>query len=100
MKRTLNSRLQRGVALFALGTCFALACSIKTGVSQEGPSPFAAFVDDYFDAYFNWRPSDGTAAGLHQYDTKLEDRSAAAVARRIDEVQALQNRLEKLRSGK
>ncbi len=24
-------------------------------------APFAAFVDDYFDAYFTWKPSEGTA---------------------------------------
>jgi uncharacterized protein (DUF885 family) len=35
-------------------------------------------VDDYFGAYFQFHPLEATAAGLHQYDTRLEDFSAAA----------------------
>ena len=64
------------------------------------PSPFAAFVDDYFDAYFAWKPSEGTAAGLHQYDDQLEDGSADATKQRAETVKGLQARLEKLRAGK
>ncbi|HEY7152798.1 MAG TPA: DUF885 domain-containing protein, partial [Gemmataceae bacterium] len=65
------------------------------------PAPsFAAFVDDYFDAYFAWKPSEGTAAGLHQYDDRLEDGSAAAAKKRVETVKALQARLEKLRAVK
>jgi uncharacterized protein (DUF885 family) len=57
-------------------------------------------VDDYFDAYFAWKPSEGTAAGLHQHDIQLENWSAAAVATRIATIKTLQQRLEKLRQGK
>ncbi len=32
-------------------------------------------VDDYFDGYFRFHPTAGTAAGFHQYDTMLEDYS-------------------------
>ena len=32
-------------------------------------------VDFFFDAYFHFHPSDGTAAGFHQYDNLLEDLS-------------------------
>src|SRR5262249_18755718 len=66
-----------------------------------GPAaPFAAFVDDYFDAYFARKPSEGTAAGLHQYDDKLEDGSADAARKRVEQVKALQARLERLRAGR
>lgn len=38
----------------------------------------------YFDeAYFKFRPTDGTAAGFHQYDTQLEDYSKAGIDARI-----------------
>jgi uncharacterized protein (DUF885 family) len=57
-------------------------------------------VDDYFDAYFAAKPSEGTAAGLHKYDDRLEDGSADAMKKRIATVKALQVRLEKLRAGK
>jgi uncharacterized protein (DUF885 family) len=57
-------------------------------------------VDDYFDAYFAAKPSEGTAAGLHKYDDRLEDGSAQATRKRIEIVKELQARLEKLRAGK
>jgi uncharacterized protein (DUF885 family) len=68
-------------------------------VGADPPSRFAAFVDDYFDAYFSWKPSQATAAGLHQYDNKLEDGSANATNKRIGTVKALLARLERLRAG-
>jgi uncharacterized protein (DUF885 family) len=68
--------------------------------SADAPSPFAVFVDDYFDAYFARKPSEGTAAGLHIYDDRLEDGSADAVTKRVATVKALQARLAKLRAGK
>ena len=41
-------------------------------------------VDRYFDdVYFKYRPSDGTQAGFHQYDRKLEEYSKASVEERI-----------------
>ena len=75
-----------------------LVFGIGTGSSQNPAklTPFAAFVEDYFASLYDWRPSDGTAAGLHQYDNKLEDRSAAAVAARIDAVKKQLKRLESL----
>jgi len=62
--------------------------------------PFTSFVDDYFQAYYAWKPSEGTAAGFHSYDTRLEDWSAGATARRIGTIQTLQERLANLRAGK
>ena len=32
-------------------------------------------VDFFFDSYFHFHPSDGTAAGFHQYDSMMEDLS-------------------------
>jgi hypothetical protein len=49
---------------------------------------FASFVDAYFDSLFEWAPSYGTAAGLHQYDSRLEGYSQAAIARRIATLKA------------
>jgi len=36
---------------------------------------YNAMVDQYFDAYFHFHPSEGTAAGFRQYDNQLEDLS-------------------------
>jgi uncharacterized protein (DUF885 family) len=44
---------------------------------------FNQLIDQYFDFYFTVRPSDGTEAGFHQYDSRLEDFSAAAMGEAI-----------------
>jgi uncharacterized protein (DUF885 family) len=89
-----------GLALLGLALAIPSRSGGPRSEGADAPAPFAAFVDDYFDAYFAWKPSDGTAAGLHRYDDRLEDASAAAVAWRVETVGALQARLEKLRAGK
>lgn len=88
--------------LALLGAALALGprAAVPRAAAADAPSPFAAFVDDYFDAYFQRKPSEGTAAGLHQYDDRLEDGSAEAVSKRIATLKALQARLDKLRAGR
>jgi uncharacterized protein (DUF885 family) len=44
---------------------------------------FDQLVDRYFDDQFRLNPSNGTAAGFHQYDSQLEDYSAKANQERI-----------------
>ncbi len=63
-----------------------------------------SFVDDYFNALFEWSPSTATGVGVHQYDSKIEDLSAAAVQKRVDKLKQLQAGLrdairEKLTAG-
>jgi uncharacterized protein (DUF885 family) len=83
-----------------LGVLIILAVLPGTDLSQaNAPRPFATFVEDYFRAYYAWKPSDATAAGFHQYDAQLEDWSAAATAKRIQTVRDLEGRLTKLRSA-
>ena len=90
-------RLIPCVLLVACGLpLISLADTAKTADSK---SPFAAFVDQYFDSYFAWKPSEGTAAGLHQYDNQLEDRSVVA-SRGIRDVKDLQAKLAKIRQQK
>jgi uncharacterized protein (DUF885 family) len=52
---------------------------------SSSPAPgFAALADRYFDEYyFKFNPSQGTAAGFHQYDNELEDYSRASIERQI-----------------
>ncbi len=53
-------------------------------VSADGtPQTFHALTDQYFDQLFKFNPSGGTAVGFHQYDTQLEDYSAASVAAQV-----------------
>jgi uncharacterized protein (DUF885 family) len=78
------------------GGFLSLGISVPRAVPDE-PTPFAAFVDDYFDGVFAWGPSTATQVGFHQYDDRFEDRSAAAVARRVAQLKLQRGRLASLR---
>ncbi len=70
-------------AIILMGmACFtAYAQQAKT---QQPQADFAAMADRYFDEYyFKYNPSQGTAAGFHQYDTQLEDYSRPALEKEI-----------------
>lgn len=61
--------------------------------------PFPGFVDAYFDALYAYSPSLGTAAGFHQYDSALEDRSASRIAWRVKTLTHQRVRLDSLRAA-
>jgi hypothetical protein len=63
-------------------------------------SDFARFVDEYFDARYAFRPTEGTAQGFHQYDTKLPDLSRRAIEARIGELKRELARLSSFDRGK
>ena len=46
-------------------------------------SDYTKLLDQFFDKYFEFNPTQGTATGFHQYDAKLEDYSQAGVAKEI-----------------
>ena len=54
------------------------------GADALGIANFNSLVDQYFDFYFSFHPTEATAAGFHQYDSKLEDYSAIAHEKQID----------------
>ena len=64
-----------------------LFCSSAVGqrIQADGaPQTFDYVVEQYLSkVYFAFSPSNGTAAGLHQYDTQLEDYSPALIAKQI-----------------
>ena len=65
--------------VFAVFSCVALTMVEMMQADNSSSSPeFDRLVDRYFDAYFQFHPTDGTMAGFHQYDTKLEDFSRAS----------------------
>jgi len=64
--------------------CIVMSLFPLSSMSVATPPPpaqsaFDKLVDDYFDFYFQFHPTAGTQAGLHQYDEKLEDFSRSAV---------------------
>ena len=86
------------IKLFACLLSALLSCSLASAVSAQSLSAdgaaqtFTSLVDQYLSqAYFPFSPSNGTASGLHQYDTQLEDYSPAVIAKQI----ALRHSFEK-----
>jgi len=58
-------------------------CTGRLGSSRA----LSSFTDAYFKSYFDFNPSEATAVGLHEYDSRLEDRSSARVQNRIAELE-------------
>src|SRR5215831_13596580 len=80
--------------LYILMFLLVVSCQSK----QEG-NAMSSFVDEYIDALFEWSPSTATAIGFHQYDSKIEDFSQAAISRRIDRLKQLESGLMRARNG-
>jgi len=84
---------------------FLLAPSAHTASAQHlsadgGVQTFNFLSDQYFtDVYFHFSPTSGTAAGLHQYDTQLEDYSAASVQKEIAALHTYEKKVEAIDSG-
>jgi uncharacterized protein (DUF885 family) len=55
-------------------------------------------VDEYFDGYFNIHPTEGTAAGFHQYDSRLEDLSQPGIEHDVAFLKAYQQKFAAIRS--
>jgi uncharacterized protein (DUF885 family) len=86
----------------AVAGILVVACSIGTSplqaqkLSADGAVQTFGFVSDQFfsNVYFKFAPTNGTYSGLHQYDTQLEDYSAAGVAREVAALHEYQKKVE------
>lgn len=61
--------------------------------AAQGALPFDSFVDRFLDEFARHHPSIAAGNGLHQYDDRLEDFSAAAVQKEIAMWRGLKNDL-------
>ena len=59
----------------------------RASLDRLAPSPFAALRDRILDRWLAEEPSLGRSAGLHQYDGKVGDYSAAGIAARLSRVE-------------
>jgi uncharacterized protein (DUF885 family) len=67
-------------------------------LSRDPGSAFAKLADRYFDElYFKYYPTAGTAAGFHQYDTKLEDYSRKSIDSQIDALKQFKTLVESVK---
>jgi uncharacterized protein (DUF885 family) len=67
-------------------TLLAGATTSAQNIRADGAHQTFQFLSgQYFEqVYFKYSPTAGTSAGLHQYDSQLEDYSAANVQRQVD----------------
>src|SRR5215813_8867343 len=83
--------LEKSVKLLYLSTFLLLFTTLARSQNKAAPAKssastadFATLADRYFDEYyFKFNPSQGTAAGFHQYDNQLEDYSRRSIDRQI-----------------
>jgi uncharacterized protein (DUF885 family) len=86
-------------AVVLAGMLVASASSTKVqaqNVSADGAMQTFGYLSDQFfsDVYFKFQPTAGTANGLHEYDTQLEDYSAAGVMRQTAALHEYEKRIE------
>jgi uncharacterized protein (DUF885 family) len=63
----------------------ATTLSPSQRITSDGAIQTFAFLSDQFfsDVYFHFSPTAGTQVGYHQYDTQLEDYSAATIQKEV-----------------
>jgi uncharacterized protein (DUF885 family) len=83
-------------AAAVLGVAMSVPCVRAQKVSADGAmQTFNYLADQFFsEVYFKFSPTAGTAAGLHQYDAKLEDYSAAGVAAEVAALHEFEKKVE------
>jgi uncharacterized protein (DUF885 family) len=86
----------RVLACLVLTACAGVPPSGANHVQAGGDPALARLVDEYFAAKFAFEPSSATAAGVHDRDGELEDRSAARITARIAELTTFRDRLAAL----
>ena len=100
---TSKLKLERVVALIlaigTLGACDQMGSGSVSDTTAAAATPFSRFADVYFDSLFASQPSYGTSVGLHQYDDKMEDFSAATIGRRIVTLHGFQSQLDSLKAA-
>jgi hypothetical protein len=70
----------RGCSIAVAASLLATACSTAQPGRGAQESELAALADRYFEeVFFKYSPTRATRAGLHAYDTQLEDFSRAAI---------------------
>ncbi len=83
------------ISILMCGSLLAAALSSAHPATPASPSQnWDALADEYLDqVLFKFSPTSGTAAGLHEFDTQLEDYSRAGIDRQIAALHAFEKRI-------
>ncbi|HVG30231.1 MAG TPA: DUF885 family protein [Pyrinomonadaceae bacterium] len=71
----------------------------RTAAAGAQDARVAQIADEYLRGYYAFNPTEATAAGLHEYDSQLERRSAASVAAEVRRLKSTLAALSKIREG-
>jgi hypothetical protein len=89
-----SASMKKPMLLLASAPLLLLAlASLAVALAPPPASDFSKFVDEYFEARYAFRPTEGTAQGFHQYDTRLPDLSRRSIEARIAELKRELTRL-------
>jgi uncharacterized protein (DUF885 family) len=93
MKSRLRGWSSAAIAVL-VSTALLGANSSMTPTSESGNTAWTSLVDAYFDTiYLPFNPTDGTSAGLHQYDGQLENYSRASVDKELTALQTYEKKV-------
>jgi uncharacterized protein (DUF885 family) len=94
-------RLNKVATVILLGAFMLTPSAQSQHLSADGAlQTFNFLADQYFsDVYFHFVPTAGTSAGLHQYDTQLEDYSAANIQKQIAALRTYEKKVEAIDSS-
>src|SRR5215469_18798049 len=85
-----------GIAIFM----FPSAASTQRLSADGAAQTFSFLSDQYFsDVYFHFSPTLGTQAGLHEYDSQLEDYSAGNIQKQITALHVYEKKLAAIDPG-
>jgi uncharacterized protein (DUF885 family) len=89
-------RLNKLDAVILFGALMLTPAAPSQHLSADGGVQTFNFLTDQFfsDVYFHFAPTAGTSAGLHQYDTQLEDYSAANIQKQIAALHTFEKKVE------
>jgi uncharacterized protein (DUF885 family) len=81
--------------LFAVLGMGVLMSAAATAQAEDWKQKFEKVSDDYFDqVYFRYGPTNGTSAGLHQYDGQLENFSRKSIDAEITALKNFEKQIE------
>jgi hypothetical protein len=92
--------MKRRPVILSLAFCCALSGSeAQTAQARRASADFDKLVDQYFDSYFKFHPTDATDAGFHQYDKQLETFSRQGIQAEISELKSFQTEFSRFQPG-
>jgi uncharacterized protein (DUF885 family) len=88
--------MKKILTLLFVGACMAATVAAQSA-KPDWKQQFARISDEYLDqVYFRYTPTNGTLAGLHQYDTQLEDFSRKSIDAQIAALHKFERQIESI----